>query len=1065
MFAQRRLAWFLALVAILVLPLTGCQKYRAENSLKKTAQILSEIEQKYGGLTHEPERVNALKTQLENARGLLASDPGLALETASQARTEADLLLEATRPKEASVRLARANEEIRVADINDLIRTDPERYNRIRQIINDAGVANSQNKWDDVIRLSDEAVAEVATGLAPVKTRADRKRLDADAALTELRQNEGNRYAPEITVQVQDVINQAVRIVERDRDYQLAANRFDDAIQRADKGITLVRSEKSREALEQIEGFLATALIEGAETYRPDEYAELARRVEELNKSFRDGAFTTVLEAAGRLSEDAQTLVVQTKRSASRERIENQARAIDELERGGVNEYVPNALTGLREKLSRMRAENEKDTEAAFDAVKAIFVEADAETELIRNQFQAVAVTRIREAKGKLETTRGVFDRMQTIFEPITGEMTSDQMAFENQKAVRQTTLSGQLNEANVRIVTAELRQQEGRFREAIVLSGEVETLSAEILSEVYHTVAHNASIELARIISRYEREGARQYAQAELTRSTEKLEKVKADIAAKEYQRAVETAAETRAEVELMAQAIAGRATVNIREAEAARTAASSEKTRKYRGEDLAEVGRLIEEARGHLTADRLGLAVETADSATVLARKAETESNQLAADEAINAASQALVKAQDAGSELYAGREVEDARKLLSSAKTLYASADYVKAEELAASATSRAQAALYKKINEAEAEIANAQAVGGWEYDNSRLARANTDLREARLLIESGQYDASRSKAASAASTAGSLTVDAKNHTFATRIASLRENLQAGASQGVNFFQPQDAIRARREIARLENSYTVDNYELIMVEVKKLEAEVRGTLDSTDVLVDTVAQQQGTRLDALVENGADQFASVEVKEARDGLRFAQLDYQRGLYKSAHSNLDRAIKLINEIEARRAQEEYSAAVQALFGEYRKLQSAYDNILTLSPQELKNLATGPNGASQAVAISTQITSAEFRAGVDRLYSEALNLKAPAGLGPIHEAVIQAFSEGRIAALNFEKLAILNRVSRNEAQLLIDQAYIRMNNSNRLVGEVQKLLVSDEVRFRLVNNRADTLVR
>jgi hypothetical protein len=242
--------------------------------------------------------------------------------------------------------------------------------------------------------------------------------------------------------------------------------------------------------------------------------------------------------------------------------------------------------------------------------------------------------------------------------------------------------------------------------------------------------------------------------------------------------------------------------------------------------------------------------------------------------------------------------------------------------------------------------------------------------------------------------------------------------------------------------------------------MVEVKRLEAMVRGTLDSTDELVETVAMQQGVRLDRLEENGADQFASVEIRQAREGLRFALLDYQRGMHKSAHSNLDRAIRLINEIDARRAQEEYSREVRDIYARFQRIQVSFDNILTLTPAELKSLATGPNGASQSVAIATQISPAEFRRSIDQLYSEALVINAPRELAPIHEAMIQSLTEARIAALNFEKLAILNRVSRNEAFLLIDQAYIRMNNSNRLVNDVQRQLLSDEVRFRLVNNRA-----
>jgi hypothetical protein len=327
-----------------------------------------------------------------------------------------------------------------------------------------------------------------------------------------------------------------------------------------------------------------------------------------------------------------------------------------------------------------------------------------------------------------------------------------------------------------------------------------------------------------------------------------------------------------------------------------------------------------------------------------------------------------------------------------------------------------------------------------------------------------MEQRNYNASRSKAESAAAGAKSLTNDTKNSNVSRQIARLRGNLNDGTKQGVNFFQPEDSIEIRRELARLENMYVLDNYELTMVELQKIEGRLRGTLDGTDKLVETVAAQQGRRLDFLVEEGAAQFASVQIKEAKDGLRFALLDYERGLYKSAHSNLDRAIKMIDEIELRRSQENYSRAVEELFFEYRQLQVAFDNILSLEPQELKALAVGTNGAAQSVAITAQVTNAEFRKTIDELYGRALVIKAPEGLKPVHEGVLKAFTEGRIAALNFEKLAILSSVSVGEAHLLIDQAFIRMNNSNLLISKVQNQLISDEVRFRLVNNQTGRLV-
>jgi hypothetical protein len=535
--------------------------------------------------------------------------------------------------------------------------------------------------------------------------------------------------------------------------------------------------------------------------------------------------------------------------------------------------------------------------------------------------------------------------------------------------------------------------------------------------------------------------------------------------VAGREYRRAVEKAAEARADVELMAQRLAGRATEELRDARGALDSAQGEKTRRYRAEMLMQVGQLIEDAEAHLQDKRLKLAVETARGARDLARQAENEANMLAATDQIAEATQAIERAQTARAELYAGREMEDSRKLLGSAQTLFASEDYVKAEELALSSSTRAQNALYKKIDEAESMIATARAVGGWEYDNNRLAAANTQVREARAAVESGAYSRGEALADSARSSARTLVTDARRNNFKDQMARIRRGLDEGTSQGINFFQPEESKAIRIRLAELQNEYSEENYERVMAQLVGLEGQLRETLNTTDVLVETVAEQQEQRLDRLVDQGAVQFAAVEVQRARDSLRYARLDYRRGLYKAAHSNLDSAIKVIDTIALRSSNEEYADQIEDLFRQYRDLQLAFSNILTMAPHELKELAIGTNGAAQSAAISAQITPMEFRAGVDKLYSQALVLKAPKGLERLHEAVISAFGEGRVGALNFEKLAILNRFGTSTAMALIDQAYMRMNESNRIVAQVQRQLITDEQSYRMLLNQAAGLVQ
>ncbi len=246
--------------------------------------------------------------------------------------------------------------------------------------------------------------------------------------------------------------------------------------------------------------------------------------------------------------------------------------------------------------------------------------------------------------------------------------------------------------------------------------------------------------------------------------------------------------------------------------------------------------------------------------------------------------------------------------------------------------------------------------------------------------------------------------------------------------------------------------------------MTRISLLEAKLRSTLDRTDVLVLEVADQLDARLDSLEDAGATEYAAVEIADARKRLQYARLDYNRGLYKAAHSSLDKAIGLTREVEAREAHTMYSRNVQELFDKYQTIQRAFKNVLTLDPNELKELSVRPGGGAQSLALAGNLNPREFRAEVDELYSRALLINVPPGLEKLHESVINAFAEGRMAATHFEKLVILNRVSVQEGSQLIDEAYRRINTSNRMISAIQSQLIADEVQLRLVQNQSGTLV-
>ncbi len=1053
------------LLAVVALGLSSCARPQAERALSSTAQLLADIEQNYRGLEYEPDRIESVRQLMSEANQVLATDPGQARTLARQARAEAEQILEAVRPRHADVIYNEAIEEIAVADVNELQRRDAERYQRIREVRSEAEEARAENRYDQVIQLSNEIIREVQTGLSPLQNAANRARIDAEQAINELRAEGGPVYAPQVVASVEAEFEAALDIVERDRDYVLAANRFNEARLRAEEGVVLVLREQSRERIEEIERLLTEALLEQVEIYRPQEYERAASVLESMNVDYEDGRYRDVLHAADTLRPQAQALVIDTKRDASDDRIRSMRSNIRDLEEGGIEEYLPAALDRMRNFLAQAEELRPEDTEDAFDEIKDISIEAEDEYERQRGRFRDLAQDEIRSARTAVDSARAVFDRMEAIFEPISFEhMSPEERAFEAQKDSRRIRLGQELEEASNNLVSADLQLQDDNFRRAIILAEQAQETAQVVLNEVYHVVAHNTSIELARLITRYEREGARIYAPDDLVRSRENLEEVKASIAAGQYLRAVQQAAEARADVELMAQAIAGRASEDIREAREVLREVTSERTRRYTSAQLGEVRQLIEEAEEDLRQDRLRIAVEKAERAMELARAAEEEANRQVAQNQIEGATGMITRAQDARAELYAGRELEDARRLLSTAQTLFATGDYLKAEELGAISERRANDALFRKINTADAEIASARAVGAWDRDSARFARANTMVREARALLEEGHYDESARRADRAASIASSLAVQSRRANFRDRIRDVNRNLDKGTDQGINFFQREESEEIRREVNTLLAEYSDDQYERIMDRVERLEARLRFTLDQTDERVMELAEHLEGRIESLREARARDFAEQELNSASTKIHHARIDFRRGNFRSAHRNLHQAFALVDEAEFRKGAEGYRADVVQLFDEYLEAQNRFRNVLGMDAPMLRQAVTGPDGSRQGIAISARYTPNDYRAKLDELYTRAAGLEHPERLADVHDAVIQTFAEGRLAAIHFEKLVILDMVSKNEADNLISQAYARQNRSNRLMGAVQEQLFADKVRFRLVQAGSSILV-
>lgn len=1049
-----------ALILVVGVSLTACKGQRAQTSLNKTQDTIGQLET-LNASTHVGQRFEDLKSRVSQANQLLAGgDTNQAFNIAREVRTQADNLLIEVEAAESRNLWTIAEQDIAVAERNSMDRFDSPRYNRILDIRREANTARDDNDFRALIRLSREISQEVASGIAQVRNEAENARIQAESRLTELRAAGGSEYDPESVIDVQSTINAAIELMDRERDFVLARSQFRSAIARADQGIENVQREKGKEAIQEIEELIRVAKQEGAERLNIDEYETVFRQLESVVDDFNTEQYTRALERANDLRPRAETLKLNTKRLASDDRIRRMRNDIGQLVDGGAREYLPGRVEELDRLLAEAEEVRQRDTEAAFDRVRELYFNHEDEVAAIDREFSAIALDSIRLAANDLAAASRVFERMVEIFEPTEYEVPASMRSFEAAKGVRREQLGQEIDNARDQLEVARDRVGNRQYRQGILIAQDQSQAANNIISEVYATVAGNAIIELSALISRYERDGARIYAIDELERSAADLNRVKESLNAGRPLEAVELAGAARANAELMARRISGRAVEDIREARRVLEEVSSDRTRRFAAEMLDRVAELIDQAEDALQEERLKPAVELANEAIRHANDAQNLSNRRSAEEAIDEAAEKIERATASGAMLFAGRDVESARSLFASSEALLRAGDFVRSEEQALAAAERADAAFFMKVNQAESAIADAKAVGGWERNNRSLSRASADARSARAALEARNFEGSAELADSARSRAESVARSSRRANFNESVRRIRVNLDEGQRQGINYFQVGDSVEIRRRLAAIQNQWSIDNYDFLMNELARLEGNLRVTLDSTDEVVSVVAEQQGERLERFVERGAEEYAAGLIDRARNNLRFAVIDYRNGVFKRAHSQLASAITDINEIERRYRQENYVRDLERLFSDYQDAQFAFRNVLSLEPTELKALAFG-NLASRGnmVSISGQSTPADFRRDVERLYSQAIRMDPPPALRNVHQGVINAFNDGRISAIHFEKLVILNETSTGEAERLIDAAYERINISNRQISDIQRQFFNEEIRVRLVSDR------
>ncbi len=571
-------ARLLTLMLLVAVALAGCGIFGKERGtqsrLQKAQSTFNDLE-RLEGPVHDPAGMERLQNLINQGNSLLAGRQiDQAFETSKEAVTLSEDLLPRIKAAQARAVFQRAQDDVHVATTNNL-RADAERWNRILALQQELTTARGANNDVEIIRLADEIRAEVDAGVAQVRNRADSARIEANKMLDELRAQGGTMWDQPSVTRTESAIRDADRVYNVDKSFEEAERLFKAAQDLARTGIRNTQEAKSRRAIEDIENSLAVALDEGARDLTADEYNRVSDVLRQMNEDYDNQRFESVLSTSNQWVPRAEKLVEETKRAASQVRIAQIRTSIEDFQTGQVENYLPGRLAAINDLLVVAQQAVQPDTVEAFDQVREIYRQARNEIDRLESDFRELADAAIRRAQTRLDAASAVYSEVNTIFAPRNPETWGKQgevstNAMDEAREAARIQIGADLRQTADEIERARGAVAAREYSRAIIAAQQQEAQADRILDRTYQVIANNAVIQLAGLISAYERDGAAIYSPEEYRRANEGLAAVRGAIAGGDFQRAVVLAGNTRADIDLMGQAVANKAVESIRETRA---------------------------------------------------------------------------------------------------------------------------------------------------------------------------------------------------------------------------------------------------------------------------------------------------------------------------------------------------------------------------------------------------------------------------------------------------------------------------------------------------------------
>ncbi len=1066
---RRSCSIFLVLILV-ASSLASCSKQRANMTLNKAKSRL-ERAKNLDAARFQPSLLSQVESKVSSAESQMSSeDFSTALQTSKDALNQATDLLEQTRQEGANVLLQEAEQNLDVANINKGSQINPELFQTIENNVKEAARLKNEEKYEESMEVSKQVAIDVEKLLSGQKEQAEKDQRDAIAKFdTLIRVERGRDEAPIQVSSIEKKIDEQADLINR-RDYISARQVYLEIIALVNEGITEARRSRSQKWINVIGDKVIEAVNEGAEIYMPELLSSVESRQEKLLKDFRDEYYPLVLESAELLDADVDNLTQETRIAAAKDYMGRVRKAIRNLQNDDVESYLPGRLGKISSKLQQ--AEQEFENDFWQDCKKTCIVALEDAAALVKD-FRAKANSEIQSAGDRLDQAQNTLETMKSIFDVDSPEVTDEvDKRFEETKKSLQSQLESNIQSANILLASAKVKSEGEEFSTAIENARSVKKRADYIIHEIYHVVAHNNAQALSQRLAGLAANGGKNYSPEQLENAKAALQAAREEIRRVEeqtgnlegdvpevdpnaYRKAVQMTADVRAESEVLVLTIESDVREQISAARNMIDVAEQNQAETHTIGALTTARQVVQKAEEQLAAGSYSDAGSSAKQAKMIAAKAAKDSIRIWAGQELESAKAAIDEVEQANAMMYAPRRAQVASNKMQTAVELFERSSTLsgdmqeinalqEARDLAVQARRDANGALMKPVTDANEKITTAKRFGAWEYDHPTVLNAILNAKMALAAMENDNYDQARAYARQAQVLAESVSDETKEYKYSVRMEKARRNLQNQLDSGSRYFTVDEVRKLAVELQLMRRDYSVERYETISAALDQFESELFELSKKTPQIFQQMVEDQRELYELLVERRARQFAGTTMTRADRQLRYAVIDFNKGEYAMAYSNLKLATEGLASVYQVFEEQIFAQKVRDIFNEFDRNMDHVRILVRTAPGGFKWIYGKRESERYNAAVLRGTDPAAFRAAMSNTLKKARAIKYPESMERTYKDMVECVSLGHDSSVAFEKFIILNHYDPETAREIINTAYTTLRKSRDMREDIME---------------------